>query len=72
MLPRPSHGEWATGGWRERLTGGSGATWESALHGEMVQDGTRCEPLTGEAHRSATADATRAIGAAQLISRPHM
>jgi hypothetical protein len=56
------------GGGRERLTGGSRATWVSAPHWETVRDGARCEPLTGEAHRSATADATRAVGAARLIS----
>jgi hypothetical protein len=45
-------------GGRERLTGGSGASWASAPHGAAVRAETRGGLLTGGAHRTVTANAT--------------
>jgi hypothetical protein len=45
--------------------------WASASREETVRAGTRGEPLIGEVHLSATADATRAMGAARLTNGAH-
>jgi hypothetical protein len=68
MLPRPTMASGRRGGRRERMTGGPGAMGATVPREETVWAGTRGKPLTDGADRSATADATRAMGAVRLTS----